>query len=410
MAHLLAVAAACGTSIGRREDNQDACWASEIPNGGGDPSAPRFLLAVADGTGGHAEGALASRTAVETISAHAASWEACRSEAQARHAVERAFQEINAALYSRGQTTGQKTCTTLTAAVVLGARMVVGHVGDSRAYLVRGGRTWRLTRDDTWVEQQKQLGRMSPRDAGESHYRGIITQALGSRPTIQVHHYAHDLADGDCLLVCTDGLYNGVQDGQIASILETHDDPQGACDELLALALSRDGTDNATAVVACIGTRAARRSTRKVRLVGALMLWWRVRMRLGRWLVLLLVLAVLGGACAMWLTRGSGSKVLPRDTLGSKIRSIVSPKRTRSMSERRGGPVTTSVAVHHRSAPAVSSKGEVVPAVARRRVTHLERMTTRPAAAKPRPKVSGVESPEEPKPGRSSFQGTGGQR
>ena len=308
--HPLAIVIAGNSQTGRREENEDAWWAGEIPGWGGDPSAPRLLVAVADGAGGHAQGALASRTAVEELRRSAPAWLGCLADSHLARLVSESFLRANAALQQQGGQISQKTCTTLTAGVIKGNRIFAAHVGDSRAYLVRAGRISQLTEDDSWVASQVRQGRISQSQASQSEHRGVLTQAIGSRPIVHLHQYAHDLRDGDRLLFCTDGLYVSVKPGELAGVLEAHEDPTAACEELLALAMSRDGSDNATAVVLQVGTRVARGATRPVRVPGLVMVWWRLRGCL-RWLVPLLIFAALVIAYWLWPRPEAPAGVVP---------------------------------------------------------------------------------------------------
>jgi len=295
---LLPIAAACGSRIGMRQENQDACWAGEIPSGGGDLSAPRFVAAVADGAGGHAGGARASRVALDEFLRNSAAW-AQSTSSRIDSLVTDAVLRANALLWKAGGSS-EKPCTTLTAAVVAGNRLVIAHVGDSRAYVVRRDSAVQLTRDDSWAERQVELGRMSAQEAARSPQRSVLTQALGSRAAVDVHIYWHDLKDGDRLVLCTDGAHARLQPQEMASVLRSivsrHDHPRAACEELLDVALDRDGSDNATAVVAYVG---AHQGTAVVRVSRIRMAWWRLRARL-RW-ILVLLLAVAAGVAAFLL-------------------------------------------------------------------------------------------------------------
>jgi serine/threonine protein phosphatase PrpC len=141
--------------------------------------------------------------------------------------------------------------TTLTVAISLGADLVIGHIGDSRAYLLRGARLHRLTRDHTMAQVLIDAGIAKPRDAATQAMRHVLTAALGSTgeksdPEVQRLH----LSDGDQLLLCTDGLTETVADKVIASTLRDAASADAACGALIDLALAGGGTDNATVVLA----------------------------------------------------------------------------------------------------------------------------------------------------------------
>lgn len=141
--------------------------------------------------------------------------------------------------------------TTLTVAASLGADLVIGHIGDSRAYLLRGKRLHQLTRDHTMAQALIDAGIAHPQDATTRAMRHVLTAALGSTgeksdPEVQRLR----LRDDDQLLLCTDGLTEMVEDKLIASTLSGSATADAACGELINLALAAGGTDNVTAVLA----------------------------------------------------------------------------------------------------------------------------------------------------------------
>jgi protein phosphatase len=124
------------------------------------------------------------------------------------------------------------------------------HAGDSRAYLYRDGRLRRLTRDHTLSPSMIDAGIVEEGSPAERQSRHILTNCLGgphSGLEVDVDH--HRLATGDCLLLCTDGLTQHVEDAEMVSVLERHPVPEDACRDLVDLALERGGKDNVTAVL-----------------------------------------------------------------------------------------------------------------------------------------------------------------
>jgi PPM family protein phosphatase len=215
-----------------REGNEDEYLA--------DPD--RQLFAVADGMGGHRAGEVASATAIETLKT------AYRTGRPLRQAVE----EANAAVFEKAEANPEMKGmgTTLTAvALVDGGTAVLGHVGDSRAYLMRDGGVSRVTEDHSLVEQLVREGRLSPEEAAHHPQRAIITRALGIDPEVEVDRYEVDLRPGDRLLVCSDGLTNMVSDSSIGGVLRRQADAQRAADTLVEMANEAGGDDNITVVV-----------------------------------------------------------------------------------------------------------------------------------------------------------------
>jgi protein phosphatase len=140
--------------------------------------------------------------------------------------------------------------TTLTAAALVGDHTArLGHVGDSRAYLMRDGGVTQVTDDHSLVEQLVREGRLRPEEAAHHPQRAIITRALGVDPEVEVDTYEIDLRPGDRLLLCSDGLTNMVDDNAIAGLLGRQRDPQAAAEALVDAANRAGGDDNITCVV-----------------------------------------------------------------------------------------------------------------------------------------------------------------
>ena len=141
--------------------------------------------------------------------------------------------------------------TTLTAARSLGRDLLITHVGDSRAYLLRAGRLHRLTRDHTYAQLLVDTGQLAPADVASSRHRHVLTNALGgSSEDVQVDIDRLQLEDGDRLLLCSDGLTDLVDDATITSILLETTGSSDACERLVQRALDSGGRDNVTVIVA----------------------------------------------------------------------------------------------------------------------------------------------------------------
>lgn len=218
-----------------------------------------FGMVVADGVGGEAAGEIASRQAIYTLlslTLHTPDWN-FRWGPKERNTVmwrmKDRFRRINASLLRDGaaQANLSGMCTTMTAAVSHGDNLIVGHVGDSRAYLLHNGKLVRLTRDHTLGARLVEDGTHSPNDRLVRELRNVLMQALGSRETECVPD-VHDflLEDGDQVLLCTDGLSDMVEDSLIESVLKESPTAKAACQSLVDLALSNGGRDNITVIVA----------------------------------------------------------------------------------------------------------------------------------------------------------------
>src|SRR3990172_178225 len=205
------------------------------------------LYVVADGMGGAGGGEVASSLALETVQR--------MFQAQQGTLAEQVT-EANKAVFERSQQDRSVAGmgTTLTAALVDGDRVHLAHVGDSRAYLLRGGELSMLTEDHTLVhrmgvEGMVMEGEITEAEAETHPHRSILTRALGVDPSVQVDETDVQVASGDRLLLCSDGLTGMVPDGQIREILETTSDPQDAVDALVRVANRAGGIDNITAVI-----------------------------------------------------------------------------------------------------------------------------------------------------------------
>jgi len=219
-----------------------------------------YGLLVADGVGGMAAGEVASRTAVTTL-IHLAldtpDWVMLPGQTEGRRILERMterFRLVDAVLRAEA---GRKPelagmATTMTAAVIVGRELLIGHVGDSRAYLCRGQKCDQLTRDHTTVQDFADAGFIQPGEARTVPYRHALTRALGGTHN-QSHPDLHRLTlrDGDRVLLCTDGLSDTVDADAIAVVLRSAAAARDACQALVDLALSHGGQDNVTVGVAC---------------------------------------------------------------------------------------------------------------------------------------------------------------
>jgi len=200
------------------------------------------LYAVADGMGGHRGGEVASSLALETVQGMFERREGSLADQVV---------EANRAVFDRSQNDRSVSGmgTTLTAALVDGGRVHLVHVGDSRAYLLRGGELAQLTEDHTLVHRMVMEGEISQEEAETHPQRSILTRALGVDQSVQVDEGDVEVSDGDRLLLCTDGLTGMVPEGQIREILLESADPQEAVEKLVKVANRAGGIDNITAVI-----------------------------------------------------------------------------------------------------------------------------------------------------------------
>jgi serine/threonine protein phosphatase PrpC len=210
-----------------------------------------ILLGVCDGMGGAAAGEVASKLAVELIfsSLTEASFASSDDLALALvQAVEAAGKKIYQEARSDRSRRGMGTTSTI--AAVLGERLFIGQVGDSRGYILRQDRLVQVTRDQSLVNQLIEAGQLTLEEAETFEHNNIILQALGTAETVQVDLTSVDLRRDDVLMLCSDGLSGMVKDAEIKSVLSSVSDPRDACEELIARANAAGGHDNITVVVA----------------------------------------------------------------------------------------------------------------------------------------------------------------
>jgi len=140
--------------------------------------------------------------------------------------------------------------TTTTAAGVLNDHLYLTQVGDSRAYLIRGGQAHQITKDQSLMQRLVEAGELTEEEAAQSERRNIILQALGPDPKVKVDLTHQELRRGDVLVLCSDGLSGQVKKEEIARIVSTTPNLAAVCDKLIALANERGGPDNITVVAA----------------------------------------------------------------------------------------------------------------------------------------------------------------
>jgi protein phosphatase len=214
---------------------------------------------VADGLGGPAGGEVASQLAISTLvslALHEPDWVFGISPADTRRRLQRMaerwerVQEAIRARSDREPAFGQMG-TTMVAAVSLGTRLVIGHVGDSRAYVFRRGQLHQLTRDHTLVQAMVDLGELTPEEAATHPRRGMLMYAFSATgDAYQGDFQEATLADGDQLLLCTDGLTDLVDNETIGCVLSRAASADEGCQLLLAAALKNGGKDNVTIALA----------------------------------------------------------------------------------------------------------------------------------------------------------------
>lgn len=204
-----------------------------------------MLLVVCDGMGGEKAGEVASALAVDVICAHLASSREEDPAAALRGAVEHA-NELVVSAATEPQRRGMGA--TVIAVLIRGAHAYTAEVGDSRAYVLRGGTLTQITTDQTYVQLLLDQGVLTPETVKGSTAKNVVLQAIGKAPQLVVAQHRLALRNGDRLLLCSDGLSSYVTDAEIGGVLASRVSLDEACADLVALANDRGGHDNITAV------------------------------------------------------------------------------------------------------------------------------------------------------------------
>lgn len=217
------------------------------------------LFVVADGMGGHAAGEVASEIAVNVIAKEAPTTIDANGLAQA---VEAANREVLLASHDGRGREGMGT--TVTAAILEGERLLVAQVGDSRAYLFHNGKLQQITRDHSLMADLIEAGKITPEEARVHPQRSVITRALGSDPLMRPDIYEIDVATGDKLLLCSDGLSSMITNEQIEAVMRRTADPQRCAAQLVNEAIAAGGYDNVTVIVADVTGQAEKKMKKAV--------------------------------------------------------------------------------------------------------------------------------------------------
>ena len=197
------------------------------------------LAILADGVGGIGNGEVASRMAAETA---IEVFRETKPESTPADAIRQIYETASEKIFAAAREKG-RMATTMVASVFRHDKVTIGHIGDSRVYLIRAGKIRRLTTDHSYTSLQVKLGLLLERNAMTSEHRSTLTRALGFEPIAHYDILTETLQPGDLVLQCSDGLYGFVLDEEIlANAVKYH--PAQACKNLLALAEKRQASDN----------------------------------------------------------------------------------------------------------------------------------------------------------------------
>jgi len=218
---------------------------------------PEVSLAVlADGMGGYNAGEVASNMATSFIHTELARWlreaSAQASDADVKRAMDICVDNANRAIFNAANTNPQYAGmgTTLVVAVFRDDHVLLGHVGDSRCYRLRGGRLQQMTSDHSLLQEQIDAGLITPEQAAFSANKNLVTRAVGVEDTVMLETHQHDVLPGDTFLLCSDGLSDMLDDPGIAQVLLTHESLDTASQALIVAANDAGGKDNISVILA----------------------------------------------------------------------------------------------------------------------------------------------------------------
>lgn len=236
--------AAARTDAGcQRQRNEDNFWMSP----------DQRVFAVADGMGGAVGGSRASKLAVEAIEKH---WKESPPQTDSRDAIQewldKAVTMANQNVWNEAEedATVRGMGTTVVVAVQSdNSALMIAHVGDSRAYLVRDGKHHLVTNDHSVVQEMVRAGRLTEEQARINPYKNLITRCLGHEEKVEVDHTPVELRPHDWIVLCSDGLPTVLRDEQISDVISKGEDPDDVCEELVKQTIDGGAPDNVTVVV-----------------------------------------------------------------------------------------------------------------------------------------------------------------
>jgi len=240
-----------------RDHNEDSYLTIQLGLDNNNLAQSWGVFIVSDGMGGHAAGEVASSLAIRSAAdlllseylARAVQPDADYSEEEARDMVRRAIVRANESVVAESRAQGNDMGATFTMALVMGDRVTVGNVGDSRTYLVREGKLLRVSKDHSLVQRLVDLGQISDEDIYTHPQRNAVLRSLGDKAELEVDLFNERVRPGDALFLCSDGQWEMTHDPEMERMLASEDDPTTICKTLVAAANQAGGEDNITAVL-----------------------------------------------------------------------------------------------------------------------------------------------------------------
>ncbi|MEE3229052.1 MAG: protein phosphatase 2C domain-containing protein [Chloroflexota bacterium] len=237
-----------------REDNEDSLFALTGMNAGDSEQNNFGLFVVADGMGGHQQGERASTIAAQSVAKVVGNYIFSKmlEEIQESCDNKKLMDLMRSALIAANDDVTNRVPgggTTLTALLLIGSNAIVGHVGDSRAYMVDSGKLLQLTKDHSLVQKLYDLGEIASTGIENHPRRNILLRAVGQSDILEVDVFEQYVEPGSIFLLCTDGLWGCVEEEDILTIMMDSSDLQEACDNLTKEANKAGGLDNITSLI-----------------------------------------------------------------------------------------------------------------------------------------------------------------
>ena len=244
------------TDPGRaRENNEDSAVFDEAT----------YLGVLADGMGGYNAGEIASGMATAFIKSEMARWlsEVGKNAKtrEIRRALEICVDNANRSIFNAANSNSQYSGmgTTLVVAVFLDSRVLIGHIGDSRCYRLRNGEFLQITKDHSLLQEQLDAGLLTLEQAATASHKNLVTRALGVEDAVLLELNEHQVEPGDLYMLCSDGLSDMVDDGEIANILKAQAALDQKAERLLSAANEHGGRDNITVLMVQAATGGEKR-------------------------------------------------------------------------------------------------------------------------------------------------------
>lgn len=244
------------TDPGRaRENNEDSVAYDQATN----------LSVLADGMGGYNAGEIASGMATAFIKSEMARWLSetgnNANSREIKRALEICVENANRSIFNAASSNPQYSGmgTTLVVAVFQDARLLLGHIGDSRCYRLRNGELMQITKDHSLLQEQIDAGLLTPEQAATSSHKNLVTRALGVEDAVMLELNEHSIEPGDLYMMCTDGLSDMANDAEIAVILESQMSIEQKAERLITVANEHGGRDNITVLLVQAGANGKRR-------------------------------------------------------------------------------------------------------------------------------------------------------